>query len=98
MTSVGGVEVAVTGGAAAAAGGACAGGCLDVQLAALRERGVPGVHLNVNTADGRFVGLCYHLGFTGLRPGDRHILSLKPRYLPLRNSSCIVQRPAAGAY
>jgi hypothetical protein len=50
-----------------------------VQFAALRERGLPGVHPNVNAADGRFLGLCHHLGFTGLRTGDRNILSLKPR-------------------
>jgi hypothetical protein len=50
-----------------------------VQLAALRERGLPGVHLNVNATGGRFLALCHHLGVTGLRTGDRKILSLKPR-------------------
>jgi hypothetical protein len=50
-----------------------------VQFAALRERGLPGVHLNVNAMGGRFLGLCCHFGFTGLRTGDRKILSLKPR-------------------
>jgi hypothetical protein len=52
---------------------------MDVQLAALRERGLPGVHLNVNAADGRALGLCRHLSFTGLRTSDRNILGLKPR-------------------
>ena len=68
MASAGGVGVAVTGGGAAAAGGACAGGCMDVQLAALRERAFRGVHLNVNATDRRAVGLCHYLGFQACAP------------------------------
>jgi hypothetical protein len=41
--------------------------------------GLPGVHLNVNAADRRALGFCRHLGFTGLRTGDRNTLGLKPR-------------------
>jgi hypothetical protein len=28
---------------------------------------------------GRALGLCHHLGFTGLRTGDRNMLGLEPR-------------------
>jgi ribosomal protein S18 acetylase RimI-like enzyme len=52
---------------------------MDVQLAALRQRGLPGVRLNVNAANRRALGFCHHLGFTGFRTGDRNILGLKPR-------------------
>jgi ribosomal protein S18 acetylase RimI-like enzyme len=58
---------------------------MDQQLAALRERGSPGVHLNVNAANLRAVGFYQHLGFTELRGftqlrgGDRLIFAMSLR-------------------
>jgi len=42
---------------------------------------LPGVHLNVNAADGRFLGLCYRIGFTSSRTGDRNITWLEAAIL-----------------
>ena len=50
---------------------------MDMQLAALRERGSRGVHLNVNSANRRALGFYHHLGFTELHAGDRHVLGMK---------------------
>jgi GNAT superfamily N-acetyltransferase len=50
---------------------------MDMQLAALRERGSRGVHLNVNSANLRALGFHHHLGFTELHAGDRHVLGMK---------------------
>lgn len=58
---------------------------MDLQLAALRERGSPGVHLNVNAANLRAVGFYQHLGFTELTGftepsgGGRRIFALSLR-------------------
>jgi ribosomal protein S18 acetylase RimI-like enzyme len=50
---------------------------MDLQLAALRERGSRGVHLNVNAANLRAVGFYHHLGFTDLlHTGDRRVLGM----------------------
>jgi ribosomal protein S18 acetylase RimI-like enzyme len=51
---------------------------MDLQLAALRERGSRGVHLNVNAANLRALGFYHHLGFTELGGGDdRRILGMR---------------------
>ena len=50
---------------------------MDLQLAALRERGSRGVHLNVNAANLRALGFYHHLGFTELRGGDRRVLGMR---------------------
>jgi len=59
---------------------------MDVLLAALRERGSPGVHLNVNAANLRAVGFYQHLGFTELhlgltelRGGNRRVFAMSLR-------------------
>jgi GNAT superfamily N-acetyltransferase len=53
---------------------------IDVQLAALRERGSRGVHLNVNAANRRALGFYRHLGFTDLlRAGDRRVVGMRLR-------------------
>ena len=53
---------------------------MDMQLAALRDRGSRGVHLNVNAANQRALGFYHHLGFTSLRTaGDRHVLGMRLR-------------------
>ena len=52
---------------------------MDTQLAALREQGSPGVHLNVNSANRRALGFYHHLGFTDLRTGDRNVLGMRLR-------------------
>jgi GNAT superfamily N-acetyltransferase len=49
------------------------------QLAALRERGSRGVHLFVNAGNRRALGFYRHLGFTGLRAGEGHLLGMKLR-------------------
>jgi ribosomal protein S18 acetylase RimI-like enzyme len=41
---------------------------MDVLLDALRDRGAPGVHLGVDTANHRAMGFYTHLGFTSIGP------------------------------
>jgi GNAT superfamily N-acetyltransferase len=50
---------------------------IGLQLAALRDRGSPGVHLEVTAGNRHALGFYRHLGFTQLRPGGRNILGLK---------------------
>jgi ribosomal protein S18 acetylase RimI-like enzyme len=50
---------------------------MDLQISALRERGSPGVHLNVNAANRRALGFYRHLGFTELHANERHVLGMK---------------------
>jgi GNAT superfamily N-acetyltransferase len=53
---------------------------MDVQIAALRERGSRGLHLNVNAANQHALGFYHHLGFTDLlRTGDRRVLGMRLR-------------------
>jgi ribosomal protein S18 acetylase RimI-like enzyme len=53
---------------------------MDLQLAALRERGSRGVHLNVNAENLRALGFYHHLGFTDLlRADDRRVLGMRLR-------------------
>jgi ribosomal protein S18 acetylase RimI-like enzyme len=52
---------------------------IAAQLAALRDRGSRGVHFHVNADNRRALGFYYHLGFTDLRPGERHVLGMRLR-------------------
>jgi ribosomal protein S18 acetylase RimI-like enzyme len=50
---------------------------MDTQIAALRERGSRGVHLNVNAANKRALGFYRHLGFTELHANERHVFGMR---------------------
>ena len=53
---------------------------MDMQLAALRDRGSQGVHLNVNAANLRALGFYRHLGFAELHAaGERRLLGMELR-------------------
>ena len=49
---------------------------MDLQMAALRDQGSPGVHFHVNAGNLRALGFYQHLGFTQLREGDRYLLGM----------------------
>ena len=52
---------------------------IELQLAALRERGSRGVHLHVRAANRRALSFYDHLGFTQLRVGYSHVLTMRLR-------------------
>ena len=47
---------------------------IELQLAALRDRGSRGVHLHVRAANRRALSFYDHLGFTRLRAGHSYVL------------------------
>ena len=52
---------------------------MDLQLAALRERGTRGVHLGVRSGNHRGQGFFSHLGFIRLRTGEMHTFGMRLR-------------------
>jgi ribosomal protein S18 acetylase RimI-like enzyme len=50
---------------------------IDLQLAALRERGSCGVHLHVRPTNQRALSFYDHLGFTRLSTGYSHVLGMR---------------------
>jgi ribosomal protein S18 acetylase RimI-like enzyme len=52
---------------------------MSLQLAALRARRSRGVHFHVNAQNTRALGFYRHLGFTELRPGERHVFGMTLR-------------------